>query len=313
MGLKKLFGKGIVFCGIILSICVGVIFLSTQDPYRQRIAEWTDSQDFMDDNEVLPGFDGARKQDQTRQLLIGDSICGQMFYEFQEYNQHISMQASNAPFMITGQYILAEEYLKYHPEATDIFLVMHPVPLTRTFDTQWSYRYGVMTYAEVDAMERLDENTRDAMVSVYGKVFIKKEIVQLIEDSPILRKLYLNYVNFNRESYAQSSFFEIADQYVKKLYELCEQNGVTLHLYPAPVTEFFREHVSALAQEYDKTWMSKKFPDYFNDILYYPNEWSKDMSHFGGKYEEPEMLKETIERAYEDTALLESLRFGIEP
>lgn len=37
------------------------------------------------------------------------------------------------------------------------------------------------------------------------------------------------------------------------------------------------------------------------------------MSHFGGKYEEPEMLKETIERAYEDTALLESLRFGIEP
>ena len=199
MGLKKLFGKGIVFCSIILSICAGVIFLSMRDPYRQRIAEWTDSQDFMDDNEVLPCFDGARKQDQTRQLLIGDSICGQMFYGFQGYNQHISMQASIAPFMITGQYLLAEEYLKYHPEATDIFLVMHPVALTRTFDMQWSYRYGVMTYAEADAMERLDENTRDVMASVYGNIFIKKEIVQLIEDSPILRKLFLNYIILNEK------------------------------------------------------------------------------------------------------------------
>lgn len=223
------------------------------------------------------------------------------------------MQASIAPFMITGQYLLAEEYLKYHPEATDIFLVMHPVALTRTFDMQWSYRYGVMTYAEADAMERLDENTRDVMASVYGNIFIKKEIVQLIEDSPILRKLFLNYIILNRESYVQNSSFEIADQYVKKLYVLCEQKGVTLHLYPAPVSEFFRERVSALAQEYDKTWMSEKFPDYFNDILYYPNEWSKDTSHFGGKYEEPEMLKEIIKRAYEDTALLESLRFEVEP
>lgn len=312
MGLKKILGKGIIFCSIILSVCIGVIFLSMRDPYRQIIAEWTNSEDFMDGNVMLPYFDRVRVQDQTTQLLLGDSICNQMFTGFREYNQQISMQASNAAFMITGQYLLAEEYLKNHPETTDVFLIMHPAPLTRTFDTEWSYRYGVMTYAEAGVLELLDENTLDAMAGVYGEMFLKKEIVQLVEDSPILRKLYLSYVNFNRENYAQSSAFEIADQYVKKLYELCRQYGAVLHVYSSPVSEFFRERVSDLEREYDKTWMSEKFPDYFNDILYYPNEWTKDMSHFGGEYAEPEKLREIIQGAYGETKLLESLRFEAE-
>lgn len=313
MGMKKLLCKGIVFCAVILIICSGVIFLSTQDSCRLLMAQWTDSEEFMDGNVMLPYFNRARREDQTSQLLIGDSICNQMFLRFGEYNPHMSMLTTNAAFMITGQYLLAEEYLEHHPESTDVFLVMHPLPLTRTFDTEWSYRYGVMTYVEAGVMERLDENTRSAMAGVYGGLFMKKGMVQLVEDSPIVRKLYLSYINFNREDYVQSSPFEIADQYVKKLYELCQRHGARLHLYSSPVSEAFREQVAALAQEYDKTWMSEKFPDYFNDILYYPDEWSEDSSHFSGKYAETEMLKETVRRAYGETRLYESLRFEPEP
>lgn len=313
MGLKKLFCRGMVFCAIVLFVCAGAVFLSTQDSCKQLMAEWTDSEDFMEGNAMLSYFDRARQQDGTRQLLIGDSICNQMFIGVGEHNPHMSMLTTNAAFMITGQYLLAEEYLKHHPDATDVFLVMHPLPLTRTFDTEWSYRYGVMTYVEAGVMDLLDENTQEAMAGVYGRLFMKKELVELVENSPVVRKLYLSYINFNREDYVQNSPFEIADQYVKKLYELCRERGVTLHLYSSPVSESFREQVAALSEEYDETWMSEKFPEYFDDILYYPDAWSQDLSHFSGKYASPEMLKETAGRAYEGTDLLESLKFGREP
>lgn len=262
----------------------------------------------MGESGMLPAFEHVKASDQTTQLIIGDSICNQLFTDLREYNSQISIQATNAALMITGQYLLAEEYLKYHPDATDIFLIMHPMPLTRTFDTEWSYRYAVMTYAETDTLDLLDENTIEIMESVYGRFFMRKKVVQLIEASPILRKLYLSYINFNASPYIQESPFEISDQYVRKLYDLCKENDVTLHLYPSPVSESFREQVKDLEEVYKTTWMSSVYPDFFDNILYYPNEWSEDLSHFSGEYATREALNSIIQRAYGQTVLSDCLK-----
>lgn len=305
--MKKLFLKGTVFFVILLMICTCTILLSTREPYRGIIAKWTNSDDFMSESGMLPYFEQVRTPDQTTQLIIGDSICRQMFADLKEYNPQTSIQATNAALMITGQYLLVEEYLKYHPDATDIFLVMHPMPLTRTFDTEWSYRYAVMTYVETDTLGFLDQNTIDSMASVYGYFFMQKEVVQLIEDSPVLRKLYLSYIDLNKTAYEQESPFEIADQYVRKIYDLCEENGATLHVYPSPVSESFREQVSSLAEIYETTWMSSVYPDFFDTILYYPDAWTEDLSHFSGEYATREALNETIKEAYAQTVLLDLL------
>lgn len=305
--MKKLFLKGTAFVSVILCICVCVIALSMREPYRSVLAKWTNCEDFMSESGMLPYFERVRTPDRTTVLLIGDSICRQMFGDLGPYNPHISIQATNAALMITGQYLLAEEYLKYHPESTDIYLVMHPMPLTRTFDTEWGYRYAVMTYAETDTLELLDQNTLEAMAGVYGKLFMEKSIVTMIEDSPILRKLCLSYLDLNRSPYQQKSSFEIADQYVKKLYDLCLQHQVRLHLYPSPVSESFREQTAELAQEYRNTWMYSVYPDFFDQILYYPDQWSEDLSHFSGEHASREALNETIRKAYQNTGLLNVL------
>lgn len=306
--MKKFFAKGFLFVLIICFLCSAFVSLSMREPYRAVIAEWTDSEEFMSDSGILPYFEKVRETDQTSQLVIGDSICRQMFVELGEANPQMSIQASNAALMITGQYLLAEEYLKSHPEATDVFLVMHPMAITRTFDTEWSYRYAVMSYVETDTIGYLDKNTLDDMASVYGRFFMRKEAVRVIEDSPVMRKLYLSYININRSDYVQSSPFEIADQYVRKLYDLCKEHGAKLHVYPSPVAEVFRGRSEELEKEYGATWMCTQYPDYFRDILYYPDEWSEDTSHFSGEHAEREELDKIIETAYEGTELLENLK-----
>lgn len=308
--MKKLFGKGFVFAAIILVICAGIVFLSTRDFCKGMIARWTASEEFMDESGIQPKFESVRQEDGTTRLILGDSICNQMFGRLAGYNPGTSFQATNAAFMITGQYLLLEEYLKHHENVTDVFLVMHPLPLTRTFDMEWSYRYGVMTYVEAGVLDYLDENTIEALAGVYGGLFLKKGVVQLVEDSPLIRKLCLSYLYANREDYVQSSPFEISDQYVKKMYDLCEARGARLHLYPAPVAEYYREQVEELEQSYGGTWMSSQYPDYFKDILYYPDEWTSDMSHFDGEHAAPESLDRTIGEAYGQTELFQGLSFG---
>ena len=303
--MKRFFGKGVLFVSIICFLCAVIVSMSMKEPYKAVIAKWTDSEAYMGDSGMLPCFEQVRKDDRTTQLVIGDSICRQMFAGVSECNPQMSIQATNAALMITGQYLLAEEYLETHPKATDVFLVMHPMAIIRTFDTEWSYRYAVMTYVETDTIEHLDENTLDDMAGVYGRFFMRKEVVNVIENSPMMRKLYLSYININRSEYVQSSPFEIADQYVKKLYELCEEKDVTLHVYASPVSESFRERSEELEEIYGMTWMSSQYPDFFQDILYYPDEWSEDASHFSGEYAEREELDRIIEMAYEGTDLYE--------
>lgn len=306
--MKKLFGKGVLFAGIICLFCSAFVALSMREPYRTLIAGWTDSEEFMGGSGMLSYFGQAGTSDQTTQLVIGDSVCGQMFAGLDGYNQQMSILATNAALMITGQYLLAREYLRAHPEATDVFLVMHPATITRTFDTEWAYRYGVMTYVETDTIGYLNKKTLDDMAGVYGRFFMRKEVVDVIERSPVMRKLYLSYININKSAYVQSSPFEIADQYIKKLHDLCEENGVALHVYASPVSEVFRGRMEELKKIYGTTWMSTCYPDYFEDIFFYPDEWSEDTSHFSGEHAEREALNRIIATAYEGTVLLQNLK-----
>lgn len=306
--MKKFVVKASLFCIILFALCIFVLYLSAKEPTRALLAELTKSEEYLVPNEMLPYFEQARKQDHTNRLIIGDSICRQMFTGLGEYNPETKILATNAALMITGQYLMAEEYLKSHPETTEVFLVMHPMTITRTIDTEWSYRYAAMTYVETNTLQYLDENTVEAMTDTFGSFFMNKKVVQAAEVSPIIRKVCLNYINANRQNYVQSSPFEIADQYVKKLHELCKEKDIAFYFYSSPVAEFYREDVEALAESYENTWMSTQYPDYLRNIYYYPDDWTEDMSHFSGSYAERGKLNEIMEQAYGQTELLESVR-----
>ncbi len=308
--MKKIYIKGIIFCGIMFVLCAVFLVLSTKDDYKLTIAKWTNSVDFMDANEYYETFEKARKEDDVKVLLIGDSICSQMFLDLQEYNPNVNILSANAALMITGQYLLLEEYLESHPETTDVFLVIHPLALIRTFDMEWGYRNAVMTYVGTDTIQNLDDNTLEIIKETYGSFFLQKEVVWFVENSPMCRKIALSYLNLNKEAYEQEKSFELAEQYVKKMYELCEANGVTLHLYASPASEYYREKLEELDAEYKETWLYEQFPDYFANMTYYPSEWAEDYSHFSGEYASREKLNEMIKRAYADTFFLEHMNLG---
>ncbi len=305
--MKKFLGKCLLFIIIVLCACVGFIFLSAKEPTKAYITRWTNSQDYSGESGMLPYFERAKAEDGTTRLLIGDSICRQLFLPQEAYNPDVSMLPANAALMITGQYLLAEKYLESHNDATDIYLVMHPLTLTRTWDREWSYRYAVMPAIETDTFQLLDENTVRDIQNTYGRLFTNKAMVQLIEESPMLRKLYLSYEYINGKEYVQNTPFEISDQYIRKLSELCDEKGVKFHLYSSPVAEYYREKMVELGEDYKDTWMYSRFPKYMDSLFFYPSEWAGDLSHFSGEYAEQDKLNEIIYSAYAGTELLQDI------
>ena len=65
-------------------------YLSMQDETRDLFAKWTNSENYITENvgpgEIRPYLESAVCQDGTTKLIIGDSVCRQMFNRLQESN-----------------------------------------------------------------------------------------------------------------------------------------------------------------------------------------------------------------------------------
>ena len=128
--------------------------------------------------------------------------------------------------------------------------------------------------------------------------------------SPINRKLYFNILTNNTSGYILSDHFELSDQYVVKMAELCQSKGVKFHLYPAPVSDEKQESVEMLKESFVNSKTYRINPKYFDMVHYFPAEQAPDGRHFAGAYANQEAYNEKIQEYYAGEELLAYLRFS---
>lgn len=310
----RIFCKKILCFGILFAvICVGMDFLSLRNPWKEIIAKQTRSEEYISDSvgsdEIKPYIEKVRLRDRTTILILGDSVCNQMFGSLQDLNNDICIAGTNSAITMAGQYILAKEYIENHENASAIYLFLLPGSLEVTFTTTLGYQYTVMPFVETNTLSILDIETITKMQSVYGKTFMKRNVVEIIDQSAVNRKLYLNLLNQYQEDYHQISRYEIADQYLKKIYEICDQKGIELYLIPGPVAETQKEYTKQKMQDYAATWMYSAFPDYAEKILFIPDMELPDGVHFGGEAAVQSHYNDIIKILFEDTPLIRKIRF----
>lgn len=308
--MKKFIIKAGLFTVLIIVFCVIADYMSMHKTWNLVIAQFTNSEEFIADvgtDEIKPYIDKVQEQDDTEILIVGDSVCHQMFSGLQEYNDKICIVGSNGAITMAGQYILVEEYVKNHAAATDVYLMVLPESLTRTYDTMWGYQYAVMPFVQTNTLHLLDENTMSGIKFSYGEISIQPWLVNLIDSSAINRKIYFNLIQKYGKTYQQNFKFELADQYIAKMYDLCEENGMNLHLYACPVADTRQQEMEALATNFEGSWLKKQYPGYFESIVYFPVEQAADGIHFSGDYAEQANYNEKIRLMLNQSKLMESL------
>ena len=302
--MRKLILKLIMLLVIALGLFMIPEYLSMKASTVDVATKITNSEDFNEATggiaSICPSIERARDKDDANVLVIGDSIAGQMFNGLDDPACGIKVCCTNAAINITGQYMIAMEFLDSHPEATDIWLYMHPLTLIRDYDLEMCYFYGVMPFVNSGSIHYLDDVTIKEMSSVYGSYALNREFVLLIDKSPLNRKLFFGYLRINGKEFDRLNVYETSSMYIEKLAMECQLRGVNFHFYSSPSTEYFRNRIEETRSDFEKSHLSEMYPTFLDDIYYFPTEWSEDMTHFGGDYANRETYDGVINEAYDE-------------
>lgn len=309
--MKKFYLNVALFTAVMVSVLILFDYLSMVGETRIMIANWTDSSYYVKkgaSNEIKPYITKVQEQDGTTKLIIGDSVCRQLFNNLQDYNDDFTIVGSNAAITMAGQYILAKEYLDNHPDATDIFLIVRPDSLRMTFSATLGYQYAVMPFIRTGTLQDLDEETIQIMESVYGKFLMEPAVVTAIDRSAVNQKLCFNMINKYASDYVLQNKYELADQYVYKIYEICQEREINFYLYPCPVPESEKEHNSSLKKDFEESLIYEINPMYLESVYYYPVE-ELNGSHFSQDPSNLEYYIQRIKETFAGSKLVEMLNF----
>lgn len=282
--MKKFIGKAVLFCAVFVLLLFGLCALATVPACKPFLAEVTNTTDYIENTavkEILPAIDSVSQQDEKTKLIIGDSVCFRLFDWYRKDNPDYCIAATNRGVGMSGQYILGEIFLEHHPEATDIYLVITTNTLITGYETIHGYQYAVQPFLERGHLYRLDEETLDEMRATYGGFVTNAAMLHFVDESPILKKAYFNVLN---EYFAKNVKMEIphvVENHIVKLHKLCEEEGVTLHLLPSPIPDSpkRRDLEVQLEKLYQETDIYPLFPDYYENLTYYPAEYFSDGIH----------------------------------
>lgn len=310
--MKKFYLNILLFTIVMAGTLIIFDYLSMMEPTRTIIADLTGSSYYVSEkaaSRVMKSYiNKVQTQDGSTKLIIGDSVCGQMFNNLQECNDDFSIAASNAAVTMTSQYILAKEYLDNHPDATDIFLIVLPKSLKVKLGSTMGYQYAVMPFVRTGTIQDLDEDTIQIMESVYGKFFMKPSTVAAIDLSGMNLKLYLNFLEEYSSAYSFQKPYELADRYVYKIYEICQERNINFHLYPCPMPETNKEYVEGLKQEFEESLIYEINPEFLESIYYYPAD-EFTGSHFYADLSDRDYYVEKIKQVFEGEEIVEMLNF----
>lgn len=282
---------------------VGFLILSSTEMWRMPIAKLTKSSEYAEGNvgarEIIPYIEKVQRKDASTKLIIGDSVCNQVLNRFQEGNEEFCICGTNRAITLAGQYILAEEFVKTHENVTDIYLVIILDSLTTGFDRQFGYQYVVMPFTETNTIDNLMSSTQSQLRKIYGPLFCWKPVVEVIETSPLNRKLFLNFLTYKEQFFPVRSDTIVSDisyQYMGKLYRLCEENNIHLHLIPGPHANTEEQHMreERIERELRENGSIKYFGDYFDKIEYYPVELFRDGVHFNEEVIEDDFFEKIV-------------------
>ncbi len=245
--------------------------------------------------EICPAIVKAQEKNGYSKIILGDSVCHQIFNEFQDQNEEYLLLGTNQAITMDGQYILARLFMESHPDATDIYLIMLPNAFMSGYESEMSYSYLIEPFGREGKLGILSEQSLQDMTDYYGKLFMQRNVIRFLDDSCINNKVFL-FFNQNRIKEIEQNNDRImsleAEYYLNDLQKICTENDVILHVLPCPIvdTDGNRVLINSLEKESDLM-----LDDYFRCVTFYPDEMFPDGVHFGGDYKNINQYKKCIQ------------------
>lgn len=316
--MKRFVLKVCIFsCGLLFAILFLVIAPSKNEAFNVFLGKLTNSSDYSryvkngGSVSVTKAIEAVQQESSHTKLVLGDSVCYRLFNGVEELNEEYLLLGKNQALGMTGQYLLAEQFVETHENVTDIYIIMINGTLDYNFGINWGYQYGVMPFVENGLFDKLDDESIKVAEQTYGKIFLEEEMVNIVDFSETNRKIYLNLLlKYGQEPDSSGEYTsDLVITNLKRLKQLCDGKNINLHVLPGPMpdTEERRIVLAEQQKEFESKGLGELMETYFKSVTLYPEECFPDGVHPGGEYGTREKLNEMITTLQNKSGLLEGV------
>lgn len=256
-------------------------------------------------DEVAPVLLDIGDPDQSTELILGDSVANQMFAGILDNDPNVKICPINRAITLAGQYILIEEYLKGHPDATDVYIAVYSGTLASTVDSDLSYQYIAMPFIINGYSDGLDDLVMGKLTKMFGSFFLKPGVLDYINNSGVNRTIYFNAVSsLNKIRYPEEEYPAVSDisiDYLQKIYSLCKEHGAEVHLISTPLCDIPERHAECqkIRETFDSTILGEMYPDYCDSFFFADeNMFLDDQVHFKDEYKNRKTFDPMLERMF---------------
>ena len=296
-----------------LVLFLGVLGLSALGPFSDIFAKLTASTGYSASasEEIGAHITAVQARDGATALILGDSVCWQVFGPFSLCNTAYRIDGSNRAVTLAGQYLLAKAFLDAHPDATDVYLIITPDSFSAGFDAGYGYQYAAAPFAAAGLLGGLDDTTRAELTAAYGAPFLTGTFARWADASPLVKKLYLNALEVWQPAAAQSGpLVPLARRNLENLETLCQERGAAFHLLCAPLADSEDRHtaMASLEQAFRDAGLYDSYSAYFTQAPWYDRAlFGEDGVHFDNATADMDFYARVIGEIQNATGLLDGL------
>lgn len=210
----------------------------------------------------------------VKKLIIGDSVCKQLYDNF-EYNDSLYSLACNQAISMVGQYILLDAFLKNYTESDllEVVLIYRPSSFRNNLDQSYTFNYFLKPFYF---------KKNDVYFSPLVKGQIKNIPNYYLVKIPFIRKSRWSSA-YNRKGDDPNNFTisAISAQYLMKMHEICIQNRVRSFTIICPYmsNQFQTEDFKSFDDEVRKYGLTDFFKGYYDSIVFLEKELFIDGIH----------------------------------
>lgn len=295
------------------TLSFGLVLLSARPAARDFFTELTLAEEFDGDvlEEAMDHLASVRSEPSADKVILGDSVCWQVFTPFQDSNPDYRVDGFNASATMAGQYLLARAYLESHPEAQEVYLFMTPKSMYQGFANHMAYIYMAQPFGRAGLLEQLDQKTRQELRRCYGP-FITPLGLRLGEESGLVNKLTMNWLE-QGTGYTREQSIALSLRCLEEISALCQAQGVSFHFLSTvrPDLEEQHEAMDGLEADFRAAGLYEKYQDYFQTAVWYdPAYAGADGVHIAFEQATVDLMSELVERIRQQTGLLEDFNCG---
>lgn len=257
--MKKFLGYAfIIFCPLIL-------YLSTINNYVPKL---------LDDNsarDVYELVENSNKAIKTDLLLLGDSVCDQIFRST-NIDSLIEM-CDNQAYEVPGCYMLLNNLLKQKSEIKKVVLMINPFSLSCNLNQDFTYNYLVKPFYRLLPM--LDEEEQKYIETTFPmNDFLYKIPFFRYSLSEFDLKNSKNHVDIDEIKISKINF-----KYLNKIDSLCNAFNIDFKLISPPLVNSKKQVVKNFKSTIDYENHNFFIKKYFDNLFFYDDSLSSDGFH----------------------------------